>query len=347
MDKNAFIWEIYDSPYPSQFLSGTRKFGESFPLYLVDQFHGKRPMLINNDFLRQGKINFYMYPSAILDSNILSAINRRVSENVKLDGLEDFLKFLIIHKWDFSPMFYIFESFSKSLPSNFFRYAIKCGESLLRLQSMDEKHFLKTGEIIPDEDMVVHYIEEGGVKTLFELAERKVMSFVREYNPNGLAPMIEVTQIALIKMVLIHKYQHPKWSVARKYEEFITFLRNELGTMLAREAGLSLYYFCGQAGRLLGIESTQSFEDALNVIRATAWDIFLLRLPEKFISNTHEEICFPYIATQEKKLHEFAKLFITESIYCVGSNIFPNVFLIDLFYQKQWLMKFQTYRHLH
>lgn len=330
MNRETFLWEVHHSPYPSQFLIGTCQFGESLPLYLVDQFDGKRPALLNDEFLSNKKITFNIYPSALLDSNILDAIDKRVSRKVVSDGLEGFLRFVTEKGWDFSPWFYYMEHFAKSAPHDFLPNAIRRTEALLRLHSMDEKHFLSTGEIIPNPEAVTRYTSEVGAKTLQEVAEHRVKSFANAYNRQVLVEMIEATQIALIKMVLLHKHEQPKASPARKLEEFIRFLREDLGIMLAREAHLALHYFCDRAGKLLGIQSNTSIEKALSTIQSTAWDIFLLRFPEMLFSESPYELCIAYVATHEKRLQELARLFTIERIHSNSSSGFASHVRYDL-----------------
>jgi len=326
MNSDTFSWEVLYSPYPSQFLKGTQQFGERLPLYLIDQFEGKRPALLNSEFLSSGKIQISMYPSELLDSNILDAIDKRVSGRSTPDGLESFLRFVTEKRWDFNPMFYYLEHFAKSSIGDFLPNAIRRTESLLHLHSMDEDHFLKTGEIVQNPEAVSHYLNEAGVGTLSEVAEHRVTSFVNTYDRDTLLEMIKATQIALIKMVLVHKSEQPKSSAARKYEEFIRFLRQDLGIMLAREAHLALHYFCDRAGKLLGIQSSTPFENALATVKSTAWDIFLLRFPEMLFTESPEEVCIAYVATQEKRLQELARLFTIERIHSSRSGGFtPHV----------------------
>ncbi|ANB01187.1 hypothetical protein ECTOBSL9_0243 [Ectothiorhodospira sp. BSL-9] len=330
MHGGTFLWEVHHSPYPSQFLTGTRQFGESLPLYLVDQFEGRRPALLNDELLSNGKITFGMYPSALLDSNILDAIDKRVSGKAVSDGFEGFLRFVTEKGWDFSPMFYYMEHFAKAAQHDFLPNAIRRTEALLRLHSMNEEHFLATGEVIPNPEAVAHYTSEVGAKTLQEVAEHRVTSFANNYERQALAGMIEATQIALIKMVLLHKLEQPKASPARKHEEFIRFLREDLGIMLSREAHLALHYFCDRAGKLLGIQSNTTVEKALCIVRSTAWDMFLLRFPEMLFSESPSELCIAYVATHEKRLQELARLFTIERIHSNGSSGFAPQVSYDL-----------------
>lgn len=92
--------------------------------------------------------------------------------------------------------------------------------------------------------------------------------------------------------------------------------------MLAREAHLSLHYFCDQAGKLLGIQSNTDIKKAISNIKSTAWDLFLLRFPELLFNGSPEEMCIAYVTAQEKKLQELASLFSIERLVCIAENGF-------------------------
>lgn len=190
MEKNSFIWEVQNSPYNSPFLSGTQTFGHSSPLYIVDQYEGKRPALINEKFISQREISFKIYPSALLDSNVLDAIDKKILTGKSLDGLDEFLNFITVNNWDSSPMFYYLEHFTKSKLEDFLPNAIRRTESLLRLHSMDDAHFIKTREIIPNHEAVNHYIDELGVRTLREVAEYRVIDFANSHKRRFISELI-------------------------------------------------------------------------------------------------------------------------------------------------------------
>ena len=325
MDHKPFFWEIMGSPYPSNFLRDSQKFGETNPIYLIDQFSGKRPALFNKKFISTGKVEFPMYACAILDSNIIDAIDKKVSNNATFDGLDSFLRFLIKDGWDFNLLFYYLEHYAKSSISDFKKNAIRRTESLLKLHSMDEKFFLTTGKISSNLEAVNHYTQQAGVKNLAEVAESRVISFIGQWDKRALVNMTELTQIALIKMVLIHKYEQPQSSAIKKYNELVRFLRVDVGIMLARESHIGLHYFCDLAGKLLGIQSNTSIERALSIIKSTAWDIFLLRMPEALFSENPDELCIAYIATHEKSLQNLANLFTIESIKSTPSGFVPRI----------------------
>ncbi len=325
MKKDKFLWDIKGSPYQSYFLKESMTFGEKEPIFLIDQFNGKRPVIINKDFVDNGFISFNMFPSALLDSNVLDKIDTFIQNKKETDGLLKFLRFLSINAWDSSAMFYYLEHYSKS-PLEIFRdNAIRRTESLLKIHSMDDEVFLKTGIVTPNDEAITHYLTSSNTNSLLEVAEKRVDDFIGTYPKGVLTQMIEGIEIALIKMVLIKKNEMRTSSPIEQYNEFIRFLNDDLKIILARESHLSLHYFCDKAGRLLGIQSNTPIRKAISIIKSTAWDIFLLRMPEVMFRNSPEEVCIAYVSTQEKKLQSLANLFTIENIQCEDGMILPGV----------------------
>jgi hypothetical protein len=326
METESFFWEISKSPYKSKFLSETLEFGVDHPVFLLDQFCGNQPALINQEFLETGRLKFDMYPTTLLDSNVLDQLDKFVQKGKTTDGFLDFLMFITQRGWDSSALFYYLEHYSKSNIDDFKKNAIRRTESLLKIHSMDDSHFIKTGEVIPNIEAVEHYKKSSDASSLYEVAEKRVESFISNYSKSSLTSMIEATEIALIKMVLIRKSEMNRSSIIEQYNEFIRFLKDDLGIMLAREAHLSVHYFCDNAGRLLGIQSTTPKEKAVAIIKSTAWDIYLLRMPEIMFPASPSEVCISYVSTQEKQLQALARLFSLERIESfTNSSITPIV----------------------
>lgn len=325
MKDESFYWDISNSPYKSDFLEESMIFGINEPIFLIDQFNGKRPIIINQEFIDKGNISFNMFPSALLDSNVINKIDGLIQHGKKTDGLIEFLKFLSSRQWDSSAMFYYLEHFSKSSVETFRKNAIRRTESLLTLHSMNDEIYVKTGTITPNNEAIAHYLLSSNSSSLREVAEKRVDDFIISYNKESLTQMIETIEIALIKMVLIRKYEMKNSSPIEQYNEFIRFLEYDLEIMLAREAHLSLHYFFDKAGRLLVIQSNTPIEKATSIIKSTAWDIFLLRMPEIMFHNNPEEICIAYVSTQEKKLQSLAKLFTIENIAFQNGGMLPGV----------------------
>lgn len=326
MNRENFIWEFSNSPYKSDYVDGDMTFGIENPIFLIDQYGGRRPALINDKFLREGTLEFGNFPSALLDSNVIDDFDSFVVNGKCTDGANDFLRFLVKEKWDYSPMFYYLEHFYKSSLVDFLPNAIRRTKSILTLHTMDDDHFLDTGKIKPNEEATKHYIEKAGVSTLEEVAEKQVKGFIASYKKDSIRELIEGTEMCLIKMVLIRKLEMPKESIQTQHAEFMRFLREDLDIMLAREAHFALHYFCDNAGKLLGIQANTPFEKAMSIVRSTAWDLFLSRMQEMMFGSDPTELAVCYVATHEKKLQELMSLFSIERIESItGKGLNPSI----------------------
>lgn len=311
----GYTWEISDSPYPSQFLSGTREFGEANPCLLIDQYSGKRPAVLNKEFFERGQIQFGLYPSALLDSNLANQVHAVANGGKVNDGFQSLLRFLTEKRWDFSLYFYYVEHFCKAIThDDFVNNAVARTRALLALHSMDESEFLSSGRVVPNPEAVQHYLNASRVDDLDEAASRRVEEFCSLHSRRDTLDRIEAIEVALIKMFLLRRVEMPKASPLKQHEAFLTFLERDLGAILARESHLALHYFYDQAGSLLGIQPNTPIDRALATITSTTWDMYFLRMPELFFSGSPTEMCLSFIATQEKQLGRLARLFSVESI---------------------------------
>lgn len=320
-EADSYVWQIADSPYPSEVLQGSMEFGKVNPSYLIDQYSGRRPALINAEFLQTKKLEFKFFPSALLDSNLARQVYAVANGGTVNDGFRDLLKHLTIHGWDFSLYFYYLEHYCKAASiSDFVANAEVRTEALLKLHSMDNRKYLESGEIEPNPEAVSHYLASTNSSSLAEVAHKRVAEFTKNHSKVDTETTIETIEIAIAKMVLIRRFEHPKGSPLQQYEMFKKFLEHDLGAMLAREAHLALHYFYDKAGRLLGTQASTPFKRAASNISSTAWDMYFLRFPELLFSGSPTEMSLAFIATQEKQLAALARLFSVESIIGSRSN---------------------------
>lgn len=75
----AFQWLVKDSPIESPWLRGTKTFGVSKPVMLIDQFGGKQPYLINQQYWEAGELSYPACVKAVVahidDINMLSFLD--------------------------------------------------------------------------------------------------------------------------------------------------------------------------------------------------------------------------------------------------------------------------------
>ena len=321
MNTKSFTWEIKKSPYPSDFLLESRSFEGDNPIFLVDQYSGKRPKLVNDEFLSNRTITFKMRPCALLDSNVVDTVRKFVERGTYDESLNNFFRFIRGAGWFPMLGFYYAEHHAKSDFKKFYKNAISCTESLLKFCTMSEEHFLKDQKIVANPDLMAYYTNSFNTSSIANMAKSSVDEYVQESKKWSLQSLIEATEIVLMKMVLIRKVEMAGGSVIEQYEALLEFMRSGLRIMLKREAHLALHYFCDNAGRLLGMQSNTKAEKAYKTIRSTAWDMFLLRMPEAMFSQSPEDVCVAYVATHEKALRELAELCTIDRISVEGTTI--------------------------
>lgn len=321
-DKDAHFFEIAASPYDSMFYSESMVFGAGeHKIHIIDQFCGKRPALFNHDFCTNDEelhLNFWC--SITLDSNVVSLLhefvtNRSGMGDDKRDATHLFLRHLSEVNCDYSPMFYVMESYFKSDEKEFYEYVPKALASILKLHSMDEATFLKEGLISLKPDAIQYYSELYQASDLEKCGLNWAKKIVKDIKDTDLEYKVNLIYASLLKMVLI-RFADNK-GIYKKSEEFEKFMMESLGIRLARESSLALYYFSNLAGKFINTQANMSLGSAIHDLKATAWDLYLLKLPEQLLTpNYLPELNTSYVATSEVKLYEIGKLFDIQHLAC-------------------------------
>ena len=233
----------------------------------------------------------------------------------KRDAAHSFLLHLSEVNCDYSPMFYVMESYFKSDEIEFYEHAPKALTSILKLHSMDEATFLKEGVILLKQDAVRYYLELYQAGDLEECGLNWAKNIVESIEKTDIEYKVKLTYASLLKMVQI-KFSDKK-GIYKKSEEFERFMMSELGVRLARESSLALYYFSNLAGKFINTQANMSLDSAIHDLKATAWDLYLLKLPEQLLTpNYLPELNTSYVATSEVKLYEIGKLFDIQHLAC-------------------------------
>ncbi|MEG9531661.1 hypothetical protein [Mannheimia indoligenes] len=316
-------WLIKDSTETNKLLTTSKVFGNN-EVFILDHYSGKFPII---EYQNKIVPHPTYYPSLQLDSNMATALQGYVNGN-KTQSIKDFLDFVTRNKWGMVLSFYYIEDYSKILEQGlsldeaikkFKSFAIPKTEAILKIYLMDENHFLKTGEIRETDIQTQknYYLREHS--SISELAQSRVNNFIKFYDTEYFKQIL-IIKILIIKMVLIHNFELDNKKPNEKLNAFDDFMQEHLGVILSREIMLADLYFRGKTGKFLGINKNSSLKNILQNISSTAWDIFLLRLPElSFVhyNGLHPDgtMDLPYIATKEVKLFEFGKLFEYDHIH--------------------------------
>lgn len=331
LNEIEYIFDIKDSPYHNSYCEESFKFvSNKEELGILDFYKGKLPAILNKEFLKSGKLDVYHYVTIILDSNVLNALNQYVNSYDKMNDdrkkvIESFLEYTSKIKCDYTPIFYLFENKYKSSKEVFLSTSSIKLTSLLKLHTMDPLIFEKSKIIEPMQEALMHYFKLYNSNSIEECGE-KWANKLYNYKTNEYSKLVDFSYVCILKIVLIH-YMNPKINsinIKNKYYEFSKFMLSKLGIYLGRENILSLYYFVGLAGKFISIQPNTKYENAIDNLKSTSWDLSLLKLPE-ILMNPHSmpEINTSFIATFEKKLFDFGQLFNIDKIIYTKKNYYP------------------------
>jgi hypothetical protein len=230
-DKNVHIFEISNSPYPAKFYRESVKFGEGkHKVYILDQFDGKRPLLLNYEFLIERKsVDLAFAHLIILDSHLVTGLHEYL---IRKDGgkplradvhntIEKFLVHLSQIRCDYSPIFYMAENLYKVDVDIFIKKASPVLASILKLYCMDEMEFINSRRVLIRQEAKEHYFNLHQGASFKECALNWVTKFSKSHKKQDYDMLVELTYVCLLKMTLIN-YRYKK-QIDRKNDEFKGF----------------------------------------------------------------------------------------------------------------------------
>jgi hypothetical protein len=165
---------------------------------------------------------------------------------------------------------------------------------------MDTRHFLASGRIRTDPSLLDYYKQEYGVDDFAEMAARFASNMVMptDFRTQWVS---KLTYAALMKTALIHKTS-PK-GIPAKYTELMDFMEETFNVALGRERIFALEYFTGRFDDALPVQRGANVERTLNRVRATAWDLLLLQLPEfMLVQDMAEGVYLSFVASADRAL---------------------------------------------
>jgi len=315
-DRKSKVW-VFREDVPSKFLSAPFCAGDDdFRVELIDLFKGRHPLLINHDSLTN-EIHLGFRPTAILDSNVVSYLHQYVRSDPALPAsrrhtIRELLQFFIKGHFDYNPFFYYIEGSSRQEQASLLGYASKFSESILRLHTMDNSHFLATGEIKVDEAVLELYTSEFGKGDFSELAAEHAKAMVLPV-PFELQWRSKMSYATLLKIAMIHRTCAR--NVARKHEELRMFMEKKFNVALGIERMLALEYFAGHFQNFIPIQKGANPDRIFKRVRAAAWDLLLLDLPAYLlvIDNT-DGISLGFPCTSDRALCSIGRVCSIEMV---------------------------------
>jgi hypothetical protein len=327
-DRKSKFWSLGNkkSPFPGGqvFEQGTRT------LAILDQFDGKQPFISNYASLIEGNSTVGFVPTILLDSNIANFLHQyRVGDSQFRQSdlgqaVRRLLEYFISTGCDYNPAFYLFESFSKNELDAHLNYATKIAETILMLHAMDEKFFLEQDVIRVRPDAAEHYAERFGGCDFAEHARALVEGSTQKITRHEAAATVDAIYISLLKIALINENRR---SPEAKLDELFDFFENQLGVVMGREIILAAHHFANTAGNLIPLRHGSNWEKVRPKLRASAWDLYLLRQPELHLAvGDQNETVLAHVCTGERMLQVIGGQFVVSAVICEpNSNGRPMV----------------------
>lgn len=205
-------WIISESQYSSPFLKKTKQFGRRDSVYLVDQYDGKLPILLDDDAFIP-LVGKDVRPSALFDSNIMDMINKRAN-GCRHPGFERLLYFMTVNQWDFIPDFYLLEHYCKTLEAGHASYdsfACRAKKRLgnwLDIYAMDQDLFLKSYVIQRSSEAEESYCSRFGVGSLADIVDYKIEDLIASSGYiQEIKRLINVSKVLIYKMILLRCFE--------------------------------------------------------------------------------------------------------------------------------------------
>ncbi|MBE0669252.1 MAG: hypothetical protein IH588_01580 [Anaerolineales bacterium] len=320
-DSTARLWDFSASGLEYQ--KRDFDFGiEDFKISVIDQFSGRVPAVMSKETLL-GNYPPALAPTVILDSNVMAYLHQFVTARESQDEKQrkaviQLLDYLLHTKFDYNPSFYYLESFSKSAESS--QKIIEYTKSILSLHMMDELHFLQKREICVDKGTLTKYAEKFDTYDVDEMAKRQCEILQNMHVPST---DWKVLYLIILKAALIHRtFRGDFEAKLRKLYEFVYEI---FGVLFSRELGVASFYFSGELDKFIPLQKNANAQDTIKRIKSTAWDMYLLRLPELMLCHEDAPIPLAMICTGDKGVQSVGRKFRVRKLFTAQGVPFPEL----------------------
>ena len=321
VDPTVRLWDFAAPGLPRK----QREFdfiSEDFKISIIDQFRGATPAVISREtVIRQYQL--MLAPTVILDSNVMASLHRFVTSREKMAAKQQkvivqLLDYLLLEKVDYNPAFYYLESLSKATDAD--QKIIEYTKSILSLHMMDELHFLQKREIRTDNSTLEKYVQKFGTSDVDEMANLQCKHLKSGYTP---ATDWKVMYLLILKTALIQQVRST--SFLSKMTELNEFIYKAFGALFGRELAIAAFYFSGELDKFIPLQKGSNYEGVIKKLRATAWDLYLLRLPEVFLCRENPPIPLAIICTGDKSVQFIGRKFHIRKLYVSNGSPFPEL----------------------
>jgi len=316
IDPTVRLWN-FDAPWLTFKQREFTFVSEDFIVSIIDLFKGRIPSVSCHETV-SGQQPFPLAPTILLDSNVMSSLHQFVTTPEKLAPkkikvIVQLLDYLILEKVDYNPAFYYIESFARTTDAD--QKIIDFTKSILSLHMMDELHFLKKREIRVNPETFEKYVLKFKANKIDDMAVSQFMHFKSGYKATT---DWKVMYLVILKAALIQQTRNS--SLQHKLKELYEFIYAIFGVLFSRELSIAAFYFSGKLDKFIPLQRGANFDTTINKLRSTAWDLYMLRLPEVLLSMEEPPVSLAAICTGDKSVQyigskfRIRKLFIRQGI---------------------------------
>ena len=311
---------------------------------VIDQYAGSAPELFSHRRHTATRIELSVNRALLLDSNVSRYMRKYLLNDLKEPFRTDvhtLLTWVVKQRINYHPGFSLMETFSGSSdPELHGRELIKMG---LLLSGMDPEQFLKDGRVVLGCDGLAFLGAQFGTDSLYEAAEIEMARL-----PRDKLQVVDPTYASLLKIALIED-SVPISQYSQRVEEFVIFLEETLGAILAVELVAALLFFGNQISKFIPLRTTKPLSQRLVDVRSSAWDIYLARMAPTFISQGDESaLTLPFIVTGDERLKKIVRGLKLVGVISVNNGAPCPVVVTDFDYldgfaprcwDSEWLQK--------
>jgi hypothetical protein len=237
------------------------------------------------------------------------------------EAIRSFLSF-VKGRIDLSPIFYFAETVAKSHPEKRELYARERAAMIFALQTMDAQQFSQTGRVVPDPAAQAAQLAYSGVGSVEELISRYA-GVASDTLAQESRLRVDCIYASLLKIALVQRQM--RGDILAKYRAVREFMEHSLGIVLDAERFLALNYFARPQRYQRFIRPLQPgmrFTKFRIDLLASAWDLFLIRLPEQILSMStpgsgvvSRSCNLSYVCTAEHALRDIMSSRSIETVY--------------------------------
>jgi hypothetical protein len=312
---------------------------------IADVFDGREPQRIDAHAASGGETTIPFRVELMLDSQLVSYLHQYVEGSARLSQQHRalvirLLRFAVKKKMGYNPAFYFLEALRHANDRER-EFARATARSILALHTMDDDHFVATGEIRPSPEAQDIYCHDYGCKTFGATAEAYAEGFVETkicpaLTDGGRGRMRYAT---LLGIAAIHR-QRPgtSWDDVKKKCERFDDMLGEIGAEVGLERIVAVRHFAGLLDDFLPVQKGARIERVFARLKAAVWDLELLSMPASLLTQPPDfGVVVAYPCTADRSLGELAKSFTLELVVALSDDI---LFRSTVFEIARCIMRF-------